>query len=517
MKYDWKQQLVRVRPIEWLMVLLVVVGAVLRLWNFSHTLQFLGDQGRDALVVSRIFKERDVILIGPVTSTGNMYLGPLYYYFMLPFLMMSYPSPLGPAYAIALISIVTIILMYWLGKEMVGEKAAAIATFFFTFSSTIIAYSRFSWNPNPAPLLGLLFIWALFQTEHKKYWHWVIVSVAVAVLIQLHYVTLLVLPVAGVFWLLQVRTWPKMNTKLRSQFLRSTVASIAVFLAFLSPLVAFDVRHDWLNVRSLQKFVTTSQDSVESMPLLQKLSATLAETHGRSLQLFFELSIGKQGIFQLYSEDVQRLINTILLVVVLMLFGYLLTRKDNPYRTAHKVLAVTYLVSVIGLAFYRSSVFDHYVIFFLPVAFLIFGSILVWLSRWKVGWPVVATTLVLFLGFNLPRIPLQSLGWTIDDMKATADTIAQRVTPGEKYNIVLLSETKDIYGENYRYFLSTTQTPPLRIEHFGEVETLFIIDEQKLEKDVTSLPIYEIVVFPNKEPVEVYSIPDGPRITVLRK
>lgn len=517
MKQDWKQKLSRLRPLEWMIIGLVFLGAVLRLWNMSNALQFLGDQGRDALVVSRIFKEQDIVLIGPVTSTGNMHLGPLYYYFMLPFLMLSYPSPLGPAYAVALLSIATIVLMYWLGKEMVGEKAAALATFFFTFSATLIAYSRFSWNPNPSPLFGLLFIWSLYKTEQKKYWYWVGVAASIAVLIQLHYVTLLTLPVAGLFWLLQVKGWTKIAKKLRPQFIRATLGSIALFIAFLSPLIVFDMRHDWLNVRSLQKFAGTSQESVDSMPLVQKLGTTLAETHGRSLQLFFELSIGKKALFELYSEDLQRGINTVLLLAVLGTFGFLLSKKDNPHRTAHKILAVTYLISVIGLAFYRSSVFDHYVIFFLPVTFLIFGSVLSELTRWKAGWPIVATVLVLYLGFNLPRIPLQTLGWTIQDMNATAQTIAERVSPGEKYNIVLLSETKDIYGENYRYFLSTTQTPPLRIEHFGEVETLFIIDEQKLEKDVTSLPIYEIVVFPNKEPVEVYSIPDGPRITVLRK
>jgi hypothetical protein len=32
---------------------------------------------------------------------------------------------------------------------------------------------------------------------------------------------------------------------------------------------------------------------------------------------------------------------------------------------------------------------------------------------------------------------------------------------------------------------------------------------------VTDSPIYEIVVFPNKEPKEVYTTFDGPEITVL--
>src|SRR5690606_24275698 len=98
-----RSRISRLSAAQHLMIAIVVVGAGLRLYNLPHTAQFLGDQGRDALIVSRIFKEGDLVFIGPVTSVGNMYLGPLYYYFMLPFLWLSYPSPLGPAYGVAIL------------------------------------------------------------------------------------------------------------------------------------------------------------------------------------------------------------------------------------------------------------------------------------------------------------------------------------------------------------------------------------------------------------------------------
>lgn len=500
-----QQRLQRLRPVEWFMVAIVVIAAGLRLWNFNNTLQFLGDQGRDATVVSRIFKERDIILIGPVTSTGNMYLGPLYYYFMLPFLLATYPSPVGPAYAVAFLSIITVALMYWFGKQMVGEKAAVFATVLFTFSSTVVLFSRFSWNPNPAPLFGLLLLWCIYQTEKGKHWFWVGVSICIAVLTQLHYVTLLTLPVAGLFWLKQILGFRSLKKNAQQQLLLATAISIAVYCAFLLPLVVFDIRHNWLNVSSLQNFLETSQDSVSVMPWHEKLIATVAETHGRSLQLFFEVTIGKH-----------RTLNTALLLFTVAMMIFFIKWKKNPHLLGHQILAVMYVVCVCGLAAYRSSVFDHYISFFFPATFLILGSILSRLSDWKPGWIVVGVFIVGYLGYNIPRMPLHTLGWTVDEMKAVSQTITDRVKPGEKYNIVLLSETKDIYGENYRYFLNTTENPPLRLEHFGEVETLFIIDEQKVEKDVTNLPIYEIVVFPNKTPTEVYSIPDGPQVTVLR-
>lgn len=502
----WFAKAQKLRPLEWVVIGAVLVAAFLRLWNFPNTLEFLGDQGRDAIIVADIFKKGDIVLIGPVTSTGNMYLGPLYYYFMVPFLWLTYPNPIGPAYAVAFLSILTTALMYVLGKQLVGEKAAALATVLFATSSVVVNFARFSWNPNPAPLFGLLFLWCLHKAQLKQPKYWIGVAACVAVLMQLHYVALLTLPIAGLYWLWQARQWKKTEPDQQRDFIRGTVVGFAIFLLSLSPLILFDLRHDFVNVRALEDFLVSSQDSVAALPLSQKLWHVIKETHGRSLQLFFEITIGKH-----------RNLNTVLLVVVLAALAYLVRQRKSPYQAGYQLLAVTYVISVLGLSFYRSSVFDHYIAFFFPATFLIFGSVLDLIGRWRWGWGVVGIALLYYWSYNLPIMPLRTIGWKASDMQRTAQTVADRVKPGERYNIVLLSETKDIYGMNYRYFLTTTSTPPLTLEHFGEVETLFIIDEQQIEKDVTSLPIYEIVVFPNHEPSEVYSVPGGPKITVLRK
>jgi hypothetical protein len=92
------------------------------------------------------------------------------------------------------------------------------------------------------------------------------------------------------------------------------------------------------------------------------------------------------------------------------------------------------------------------------------------------------------------------------------------VTDGEPYSIVLLSESGDLYGMNYQYFLSTNKNKrPLAPERHHEADKLFIINEDKKSNTPQDLPIYEIVVFENKNPSEVYTLDDGMQITVLSK
>jgi len=74
----------KIKPASLLLVVILLIASFLRLYNLPHNMMFLGDQGRDAIIVKNIFTKFDPVFIGPVTSVGNMYLGPLYYYFVVP-------------------------------------------------------------------------------------------------------------------------------------------------------------------------------------------------------------------------------------------------------------------------------------------------------------------------------------------------------------------------------------------------------------------------------------------------
>ena len=68
--------------------LILILASFLRLNKISDYMTFLGDEGRDVLVVREILKG-DLTLLGPRASAADFYLGPIYYYFMAPFLFFS--------------------------------------------------------------------------------------------------------------------------------------------------------------------------------------------------------------------------------------------------------------------------------------------------------------------------------------------------------------------------------------------------------------------------------------------
>src|SRR5687768_8553904 len=103
---------------------ILLIAAVFRLWRIDEYLPFLGDEGRDVRVVRRFLTDFDLMFIGPRTSIGDMYLGSAYYYLIAPFLLLFNFSPTGPAVFVALLSVATVFLIWYIAREWFGKMAA---------------------------------------------------------------------------------------------------------------------------------------------------------------------------------------------------------------------------------------------------------------------------------------------------------------------------------------------------------------------------------------------------------
>ncbi|MBP6045415.1 glycosyltransferase family 39 protein, partial [Candidatus Woesebacteria bacterium] len=176
-------------------LILVAIGAFLRLHLIYETATFLGDQGRDAIVMRNIATLRDLPALGPITSVGSIYLGPLYYYMMAPWLWLSIFNPIGPAVGIALITSAALFLQYIAVKEMVNKQTALLSVAFATFSWVLVEYSRFSWNPNLLPQTTLFVAYTLYKiVKTKKLRYFILHGILLSLAIQLHYLAVFLLP-----------------------------------------------------------------------------------------------------------------------------------------------------------------------------------------------------------------------------------------------------------------------------------------------------------------------------------
>ena len=148
-------------------ILILVLAAFYRLYKIADYMTFLGDEGRDVLVAYNILHGH-LTLLGPTSSVGGFFLGPIYYYFMAPFLLLFNYNPVGPAVMVALFGVATVFLVYKICLTFFNKNVAIFAALLYSISPLVVAYSRSSWNPNPLPFFSLLTLFTLYKAVKKK-------------------------------------------------------------------------------------------------------------------------------------------------------------------------------------------------------------------------------------------------------------------------------------------------------------------------------------------------------------
>ncbi len=474
-----------------------MLASFLRLYRLRETMQFLGDQGRDALIVRDLIINHNLVFIGPRTSVGDLFLGPLYYYFMAFPLMITYPDPSGPTYAVALLGILTVALMYILGKKMIGQRAALFATFLYAISPVVINNVRFSWNPNIVGLFTVLFLYSLWRAVHKSYWHWSLAGLWFAVLFQLHYITLILGGFAVCVWVYsfirQIKT-----KKVSLDFVKATGTAIGIFLLSLVPLLLFDLRHDLHNVKGFAAFFVGSNAHVGATPTLSALFYSFVGLFLRTTLEVFGFGVPNGMLLLLFFVGM-----------------YLFIRSSM--KRSRIFVGAAFLFSVGLLTLYKGSIYDHYLGFVIPIAILSLGCILDFF--WQRVWyrPLVIGLVLLFTFNSVRKYPgFANLGLNIGLYKRTSVQIASRLPDDRPYAVLTNTSTGDTLGTSYGYFLTTLSRPPLGEYNLNEAQTLVIIDEMHSDKPIQEFQ-YLVAIWPNRTIVQDFSISNGPRVLILQR
>lgn len=472
-----------------LLFFILALGGFLRLYRIADYMTFLGDEGRDALALKRMIVDHKFRLIGPVTSIGNMYLGPLYYYLVAPAMLLSGLSPVGPSVFVALLSVATIGLIWWAGREFFNREAGLIAALLYAVSPVVIIYSRSSWNPNVMPffaLLTLFGLWRIWQKHQFYYLPWLGIFLSFAV--QSHYLGLLLFPTVGLFWLATLRSlWLKRLP--RKKFLLSTLGLVFFFsLLTILPLVWFDLRHGGINSQAFKQFFTVRQATVnlkayKGIPQLGELTE----------QIFTRLAAAKNETWG----------GPIALIVVLALVfkmfrpGLKSAKQFLTQNPALILLLIWFSVGLLGLANYKQHIYDHYFGFLFPLPFLLLGWLLSQAWHFKTsGKLLTLLSLIFFLLLAYQECPLRSPpNRQLARTRQVARFILQKAE-GKPFNLALIAERN--YEDAYAFFMEIWQTPPTLIEPLKADQTitgqLFVVCE-KLPCQPINHPKAEIAMF----------------------
>lgn len=451
------------------LLITLILAAFLRLYKIDQYMIFLGDEGRDAIIVKEMLTNLNFPAIGPPTSVGDIYLGPLYYYMMFIPMALTNLNPVSASAMVALIGAATVFLIYYLGKVWFGRQGGLISAFLYAISPVTINYSNFSWNPNPTPFFALIAFLGFHKLNQTGNFLWLILTAAAtAAALQMHYLSLILIPIFGILWVHEILMGITKKRPLKN--LKSgTILGILIFLLMMSPLFLFDLKHDFLNYKAITALLTKG-DAVR---------ADLFTNMARIPQLFSNNLIGR------YMAGENSILSAI--VSILILLPLLKFRGHWPILA----LGIWLFVGLFGLSFYQQDVYDHYLGFMNPVPFLIFGSLFSFkfagnLKKFLLIFLILALTYV-----NLAKNPL--LYPPNNQLKRTQDTAKFIIEKAgsHDFNFALLS--KNNYDSAYQFYLDEYGYKP-KVVPFDKTNQLFVVCEDQV-CDPTHNAKYEIAAY----------------------
>ena len=452
------------RWLIWLGVLaILLVGAYLRLYKISQYMTFLGDEGRDVMVVKRMIVDRKFTLLGPTASVGGFFLGPIYYYFMLPFLWLWNLDPTGPAVMVALFGIATIYLVFRVGHDFFGPVAGLVAASIYALSPVVIAFSRASWNPNLVPFFSTFIIWLLWRIVAKRRWKelfWI--GMALGIGLQLHYLFMFLFAVCAVWLLLYGRS--KDNV-------RYYLLGIVGFVIGYGPFLAFELRHGFPNTQSIVRFLIAGKETGFTV---QQFFSIITDV---SFRLFGRLLLRYPQPEMISVFSPWKMTSWIIAVKALLFgsIGLLLYHLGNRWRGARRrvdenlykavvLCSLWFFIVSVLLGFYKKGIYDYYFGIFFALPFLLTGFIVsrVWQKSVHVRWVAIGIWMSLLIlnwqGRPFLHAPNDQLGQAKMIAKEAFDKAG-----GKPFNFALVTGQNSDHA--YRYFFEIWGNKPVTMEN----------------------------------------------------
>jgi len=455
---------------NFILLAILLFAAFMRLYRIADYMTFLGDEGRDMLVVYNILHGHPTLL-GPTASVGGFFLGPIYYYFMTPFVSLFNYNPVGPAVMVALFGIATVWLVNFVAGKFFNKSVGLIASSLYAISPLVVAYSRSSWNPNPMPFFILLLLFCLYKGIDGKKWYFVFISgILFGIAMQLHYLTTFVGVIAGLYIIISaLYDFLSRKFSLVKSVFHSILNFVFYFLGFVigwSPFLLFEIRHDFSNIKSIIGFIFQSKDTGASMHFWSTVSEVFFRLFGRLVTYFPDpvtVNIHTHLNFAVWYYA------TLILAFLcsgFLVFWLLKSIKDRTKFLQFLLLFLWLFVGIFLFGFYKKQIYDYYFAFLFPLPFILTGAFLNFIYQKNNLFKFLSVTIfVILIALNLSGIPFRyPPNRELNQVKSIAQKVFDEA--GHKpFNFALITGGNSDHA--YRFFLTIWGNPPVTIQNLN--------------------------------------------------
>ncbi|OGK46144.1 hypothetical protein A3B46_02990 [Candidatus Roizmanbacteria bacterium RIFCSPLOWO2_01_FULL_39_19] len=263
------------KALKWLIFFFIGINLIFSAWSYLHQdIFYQTDNARDFLIMDEI-ADKKMVLIGPRADKKGVFHGILWHYLNMPAYIIGKGNPIATGWFWFLLTVGLISSIYFVVKKLFDETSALIALVL--SSAYLVPYVQGFYHGSGALLSLPLYFYFFVKYFQTKQWKFLIGH-----LFMLGAIVQFQLAIGGPLLILSTLASLFVIIK-NKKFLH--LLCFGTLLIFASSFLLIDIRHDFLQTKSIIKYVQGERDQFP-MPFSESVKNRIENITTRGFNLF---------------------------------------------------------------------------------------------------------------------------------------------------------------------------------------------------------------------------------------
>lgn len=237
---------------HWLFLVVLLVGIFLRAHKGVEWFPYSHDHDLNGWIIRDILENKHLRLIGQETTSNGVFIGPLFYYLLIPFYLVFGMDPKGSLILPIIISGFSIFSFYFVFSKISNKSTGIIASLVYSLSTLIVFTDREIVPTQPAMLWTVWFFYGLWLLTRGKQKAFLLLGVLIGLAWNFNLALIILSPIILIAHIISKK---HLNIKYLLFGLIALVLS-------LSPFLAFESRHNFSQSKAIYSALTSEKDYV---------------------------------------------------------------------------------------------------------------------------------------------------------------------------------------------------------------------------------------------------------------
>lgn len=264
-----------------ILALILVISLALRSFRIVETFGFSHDADLFSWIVKDILIDHHLRFIGQETSTAGIFIGPLFYYLLTPFYLITGFHPASAILLALAIGVLTTLSYFFVFKNIFDEKTGLVAAFLQAVIPYRVAFDRWIVPTITVNLWCIWFFLAIFKIYQGNLNYLILAGFLTGMIWHVHIALaplLILIPLALIFA-------KKLPT------LKQIMFSIVGFILPMLPFFIFEIRHGFGQLISFYQSFFVVPENVEVIYGGGKIDDVIRQSFGENYYLNISLLI----------------------------------------------------------------------------------------------------------------------------------------------------------------------------------------------------------------------------------